>query len=392
MRPPGPKDDDPRLLCTIQEVKEKSVIFMVSLRTWAKGATYIYGLILVLISTFMIIQDFTTLNPRNTFKLKTALTETAAGWVSSDSFPVGIRPQVLNGFGTSGSCSLFNGVNYTSSGMYVQSVSFFFSHLDALVLVLSIMVFCFLSHFVIVFKELSYYSPFKTGNGHIGVYIERSVSVPLIFMILCAQAGITDVWTLSSLLTNAWGSMLFSFFAEVLFQGDGGFLDVSFYKIARDDERADTNSGGGCRFWADGVAHYHAIAMFASCVHYVMVVLILFSNRRISDSCLRSVSSLPWYIVLSIIVMTVIYGLILVVQTLTMVLKLKPSTLKIFLAESENPLWDENGRKSYVQDYEDGKKQRTLIAIWLEFFYIVLDCSAKIVLFLGVFVMGSLVS
>lgn len=392
VKPPGPKDEDPRLLCTMEEVKAKSNFFFVSLRNWEKATVYIYGVILVLEAIFIVLQDYTSVGPRNTFKLKTSLTETASVWVSSSAYPLGIRSPVLNGFSISGSCSFFNGVNYTTSGSYVQPVSFFYSNLDARMLVLSIMVVCFVSHFMMVFREQGYYSPFKAGNGHIGVYVERSISMPLIFLILATQAGITDVWTLFSLLINAWGSTLFSFFAEVLFQGDGGFLDVSFYKVFRDDDRADTNTGGGYRLYNDGVAHYHAISMFAACSQYIIVVLALFSNRRVSSSCLQSTADLPWYIMFSIIALTAIHGLVLILQTLVAVLKIKPSTLRIYLTESENALHTAPEIQYYVNAYTEGKQQRMIIAMWLEFAFIILDCLSKIVLFFGIFIMGSLIS
>ena len=392
--PVNPSDDDDEscLLASTQDVAEFAVFLFYPLRRWALGVTLMYAFCLFLVGLFIALQEYTTNTVHDNHNLRTSLTQTASVWVSVNSFPGGIKTPVFNGVSLSNTCPYFSGVNYTNSNSYIQPITVFYSNLDARVLVLLIFIITFFSHLMIVFRADSYHAPFRAGNGHIGVYLERTMTVPLVILTLCTQAGLTDLWVLLSLTINAWGAMLFSFLAEVLFQGDGGFLDVTFSKVFKNSNTPDTNKGGGARFYNDGVAHYHAIALFAAWGQLAMAVLGLFSNGRIAAACISPSQTLPSNIATAMITISILYGLNLLGQTFSAILKLKPSAVKYYYQESKKESNTEKQKNEAKLEFNNGRSDRMYNAVRLEIYYLWVDFTIKIILFFSVFVNGTIMT
>ena len=164
-----------------QEVSDFAVFLFYPLCRWALGVFLMNAVCLFLVDLLIALQEYTTNTVHDNHNLRTSVTQTASVWVSVNSFPGGIKPSVFNGVSLlSNTCPYFSGVNYTNSNSSIQPITVFYSKLDALILVLLIFIVTFLSHLMIVFRSESYHAQFLAGNGHICVYLERTMTVPLV--------------------------------------------------------------------------------------------------------------------------------------------------------------------------------------------------------------------
>jgi hypothetical protein len=156
---------------------------------------------------------------------------------------------------------------------------------------------------------------------------------------MCAQMGITDLWTMLNIMFNTWASMLFCFFAEVLFQ-------------------EDRPEHGSLTLWDDGKMHYHAIAMVAAWVTLAVAISGLYSHIAIVDSCFNVVQvDLITQINTSVVyVELALFAFMLLVQSLSQYFKAKPSK-----ATNNATVFNE----------------RIIYTIYLEYAYLVLDFLSK---------------
>jgi hypothetical protein len=256
-------------------------------------------------------------------------------------------------------------------------------------LLLSALAFGFLFQVATVIDRKTYYEPFTVGNSHITGYLERSISMPLFVVVLLMQIGMHDVWTVISLMFNAWGAMLFSFFAEVLFQGDGGFITIGYNRF-RHVASADTvKDGGGFQLYRDGNVHYHALAMLFAVANYILVAGGLIYNTLLTHSCLSTQPVLASSVAFPVYATVGLYGLLLIAQSFTAYIKDKPSTIKqeraMRIAMWKGAYNEASPTDDQKRDLESGIKNRVSYAYWLEFVYGLLDMFIKFAIFASFF-------
>jgi hypothetical protein len=327
-----------------------------SMRVFGWVLLVVYVILFVSVLCLIMVQNYAGVYDSR--QLKTAITQTAGLWT-----PVGsvLRPagSVSGNFVLSDSCAAFsNGARFAKSSVYLQPVVLSFGTLDARYLVLGILANGVLFQFFTVVRWQLFYGPMCAGNNHIGAYMERSVGFPLMVVFLCAQSGMTDLWATIAIAFNAWGCALFSFFTEILFQGDSGSLSVMVALWLTDDvDTPDSVRSGGVRLWRDGVAHFHSIAMFAAWVFFGSVFAALRSNDALVTACFTPPSWKDWPVSALVVFELCVLGVILLIQTISLVLKYKPASAK---------------------DSADKIKHRAVFTIWTEYLYMILDLLMKL--------------
>jgi hypothetical protein len=313
------------------------------------------------------------------FNFRVPLTQTATVWVP---FVNGtVPPNDLTD-----SCKTFVGSDFYGSGAYPRQIIFEFRPLRGRFLVLASLLCGFLFQLVNCIDEEGYYEPFTVGNSHITGYLERSISMPLFVMVLLTQIGISDVLTIVGLVFNAWAAMLFSFFAEILFQGDGGFLLIGQPVSANTVE-----NGGGFYLYKRGIVHYHALAMLFSLGQFGVVVWGLLFNGILVHECLPSQPALSRSVSWVLYAIPALYGLGLGGQALISYIKKKPSTVKQDRTEMI-ARWREKGdytgglfNENQNKELRKGAEDRAKYALFLEFYYIILDLFIKMIMFSSLF-------
>jgi len=327
-----------------------------SMRVFGWVVLVVYVVLFMSVLCLILVQNYAGVYDSR--QLKTAITQTAGLWTSVGSVlrPVG---GISGDFVLSDSCVAFsNGAKFAKSSVYLQPVVLSFGTLDARYLVLGVLGSGAVFQFFTVVRWQLFYGPMCAGNNHIGAYMERSVGFPLMVVFLCAQTGMTDLWAITSIAFNAWGCALFSFFTEVLFQGDSGTLSVMVALWVTDDvDTPDSVRSGGVRLWRDGVAHFHSIAMFAAWVLFGSVFAALRANGVLLSTCFASSSWKDWPVNALAVFELCVLGVILLIQTISLILKYKPASAK---------------------DHADKIKQRANFTIWTEYLFTIMDVLMKL--------------
>lgn len=321
---------------TKEEVMEASKFCGVELNRWCFRVSYIYAALLITAIVFIPLQNKTTLT-KNNRKLQTPLTQTVGVWAPSSLAQRSAGISFGGNLFLSGHCPIYDGVNFTDSNTFIRPVTLAYSSLDSRYIVLGCLISAFVFQLFGSFKEEWYVESLRRGNNHLGSFIERSFSVSIMMVAMCAQMGMTDLWTLLNIMFNTWAAMLFCFFAEVLFQEEHGSLAL----------------------WDDGRVHYHAIAMVAAWLTLSIAVCGLYSHIAIVDTCFSVVQT----DVISQITTSVVYielfllAGMLFFQTLSQYFKAKPGK-----AENNPAIYNE----------------RIIYTIYLEYAYLWLDLLSKV--------------
>ena len=259
------------------------------------------------------------------YALRTPVTKTAMIW-APPSNATAVPPKMAGA-----QCDLFDSRGFHGAKEYMQFVVFEYDTLPARYPLTFVLFVGAVFQFVSRFSVTLYMEPFMVGNSHITGFLERSISFPLFVLVLAAKSGISDLMLLLGLVFSAWSAMLFSFFAEVLFQGDGGFLAIG-PGLARHLRSGDTvRRDGGIWVWRDGNFHYHALGMFFALANFAFVCVGLLHNFYLASACVAGPLASPTAVqpVKVLIYCTLaLYGLILVGQVFMAYVKPKPSTIQ----------------------------------------------------------------
>lgn len=242
--------------------------YIYTLPQWAWRFAVLHGLLLMAAIIILPIQNKTS-GLSNTRRLQTPLTKSVGVWT-----PVGVVPRYPPSFAAadlvlSNRCSIYSAPNATESAYYVQPVTFSYSSLDSRYLILGCLISTFVFQVLSVTRDDWYEHTFKNGQLQLCPFVERTFSIPMMMMAMCAQMGITDLWTLMCVMMNAWAGMLFSFFAEVMFEHDAGGLRITHHNTVE----------------------FHAIAMFGAWATIAITLSTLYSHIGMVDSCFDVTSS-----------------------------------------------------------------------------------------------------
>jgi hypothetical protein len=259
------------------------------------------------------------------YDLRTPVTKTVMIWAPGSN-ATAVPPKM-----TGAQCDLFDSRGYFGQREYMQFVMFDYNILPARYPLTFILLVGAFFQLASRFSTTLYMEPFMVGNSHITGFLERSLSFPLFVLVLASKSGISDLMQLLGLVFAAWSSMLFSFFAEVLFQGDGGFLAIG-PGLARHARSGDTvKRDGGIWLWPDGNFHYHALGMFFALANFAFVCVGLLHNLYLANACIAGPLITPIALkpVKALIYCTLaLYGLILFGQIFMAYVKPKPSTVQ----------------------------------------------------------------
>ena len=315
------------------------------------------------------------------FELRHPLTKTAVVWV-----PHANASAVS--YVADAKCELFDSRKFYGRREYAQSIVFDYSPGLPVRYLLTIILFvCWLLQWATVYYEEVYYEPFMVGNSHITSFLERSVVFPFFVVVLAVKVGISDLMTVLGLFFSAWAAMLFSFFSEILFQGDGGFLAFGPGIHHRSKSGDTVKHSGGFWAWPDGNIHYHALSMFLSLANFGFVCTGLVHNFFLTDICFNATPAMPNAVkpVKAVVYCTLaLYALILLGQILTSYVKPKPSTQEILIANwKEKNMYADNQPLSpaQIEDLREVLKARVVCALRTEFFNGVLDFCVRILVF-----------
>lgn len=266
----------------------------------SRWVTVLYFMLLVAASILIPVQNRTWAH--DTRRLQTPLTQTAGIWTP---VAASMKPQPFLGTDMvlNDRCSVFNAANASDGGYYIQSVTLEHSMLDSRYLVLGSLVSAFLFQLLGAFRADWYAENLNLGRMQYGPFFERSISLPLMMVAMCAQLGITDLFSLLNVMTLTWASMVFSFCAEVLFECRGGHL----------------------KLWEHGHFEFYSFAMGGAWTTLVMAMCTLYSKIGIADSCfIVNRNTLPGSLTVSVVyVEMLLMGVMLLLQTLS--LRFKPS-------------------------------------------------------------------
>ena len=322
------------------------------------------------------------------YKFRNPLTHTAMIWT-----PHTDELTPPNPLFEQATCKSYISSDFYKPDQFVQEAIFLYSTVHSRWLITGAIFLGVLVQAATVIDKESYYLPIGVGNTHATGFLERSISMPLFVVVLLLQTGMHDMWTILSLMFNAWSSMLFSFFAEILFQGDGGFLTINTNPFVPKAFANTVRFGGGFLLWSDGNVHYHALAMLIAVTNYVLVSGSLVYNMLLINSCMASQPKTPAMVALPIYATVALYGLLLGAQAFTAYVKDKPSTVEKEKAELikafksiqsvQKPTTQQI--KDHQQALERGDKTRTDYALHLEFIYGLLDLLIKSIMTLSFF-------
>jgi hypothetical protein len=318
------------------------------------------------------------------YRFRNPLTHTAMVWTSQTDEAVNSNPLLEKA-----TCEAYDSRTFYKPGAFVREATFLYSTVHSRWLILFAIGIGCLFQLATVMEKTKYYAPFTVGNTHITGYLERSISMPLFVVVLLLQTGMHDMWTILSLMFNAWGAMLFSFFAEVLFQGDGDLKSIGA-KPTPSNEKADTvRNGGGFMLWKDGDMHYHALAMLLAIANYVLVSGGLLYNTLLINSCIASHHAPPVTITFPIYMTVVLYGLLLAAQAFVAYVKDTPRTVendKAALIKQWGEFYDANSpSEDQTKLLNSGLDRRIDYALHLEFFYGLLDLLLKSIMTMSLF-------
>jgi hypothetical protein len=320
------------------------------------------------------------------FDLRHPLTKTAVIWLPPTN--ASVVSNVVGG----GSCNLFSSRKFFGQRDYTQSMVF--DYPDGMPVrypLAAILLVGFLFQLSTLYSQKMYLEPFSVGNSHITSFLERSISFPLFVVVLAVKVGISDVMAVLGLMFSAWAAMLFSFLAEILFQGDGGFLAFGPGHSDRYISGDTVKHSGGYWAWTDGNIHYHALSLFFSLANFGFVCTGLLHNFFLTDFCFDVKPIIPDAVKpvkLLVYSTLVLYGLILVGQVFVGHMKPKPSTKEFLIS-----FWKQRGQYAegslspdQTKELKEVLESRVQCALNTEFFNGVLDLMVKCLAFSSFFI------
>ena len=258
------------------------------------------------------------------YDMRTPVTKTAMVWMPRAN--VSVVPRVAGA-----QCEVFDSRGFFGQRNYTQYVTFSYDTLPARYPLTIVLFVGFLFQTVTRFNLGLYMEPFKVGNSHITGFLERSITFPLFVLVLASKAGISDLMVLLGLVFTAWSSMLFSFFSEVLFQGDGGFLAIGPGTVKHLRTGDTVKRDGGIWVWRDGNFHYHALSLCFALANFAFVTVGLLHNFFLADACFDGHPDMPDSVrpvKVLIYCALVAYGFVLIGQVFMAYVKPKPSTIQ----------------------------------------------------------------
>ena len=191
--------------------------------------------------------------------------------------------------------------------------------------------------------ERSYNDVLDKGDSHFYHFVEGSFTAPIIFVLLNARAGVSDLMILIGSACSIWCSMLFGQLASCLF---------------------DDTVSGGVKYGRNGAFDYHAVAHFAYWISFACSVAMFASNNTVYSSCVSKVPNDVYAIVCVVLVylMVLLFAVFGSVQTFVLFYKPRPHELV-------NPPGDVS-----IQT------QRARISTYAEMMYIFIGFITKVIL------------
>jgi len=289
------------------------------LRTFAIASCVLQVLILVVAAFITGLTESGVVADK--YDMRHPLTQTAVVWMPHAN--VSVAPRVPGA-----TCDLYDSREFYTPRPYVQTVVFEYSELPERYLLTIALFVSTVFQLVTVVSERMYLEPFMVGNSHVTGYLDRSISFPLLVVVLSLHVGISDVMVVLGFMFAAWAAMLFSFFAEILFQGDGGFLAIGPGAYNRERTGDSVKQDGGIWAWGDGNIHYHALSMLFALGNFGFVAAGLVYSFFLTDNCFTVRPSFPDGVKPLVYSSLVFYGLVLFVQAFVAYMKPKPSTIQ----------------------------------------------------------------
>lgn len=287
-------------------MKQNHAFYLImNLDQWVFRLSIVYLILLVILAILLPLQNRNSVVTNNRM-LVTPLTQNVGVWTpSSLAKPVSAGPFGSDLSFAATQCPVYDGINFTDSGYFVRPVTLSYSSFDGRYMVLISLISATVFGMLGSFKEDWYYAPLYEGNNHAYIYFERSVSISVMMVTMCAQMGVTDIWTILNVLANTWVGIMLCFFAEVLFREEQGRLAL----------------------WEDGCLHYHAIAIVAAWLALAVSFCTVYSHIALLDRCfnVNSTTYISRVLVAIVYIELVLVGGMLFVQTASQYFKRKPS-------------------------------------------------------------------
>ena len=214
------------------------------------------------------------------------------------------------------SCSFMESRNVSGGDFFLKPAVFSYGVVDMQLMLAIVYV---VSAAFLTFNcldESSYYGVLDDGDCHFYHFVEGSFTAPIIFVLLNARSGVSDLMILLGSASSIWCSMLFGQLSSCLF---------------------DDTATGGVKYSRNGVFDYYAVAHFAYWISFTCSVAMFASNNTVYSSC---VSKLPndVYAIVGVVLM---YSMILLFAVFgavqTFVLFYKPRRFELD-DESDDPL------------------------------------------------------
>ena len=155
-----------------------------------------------------------------TSRMGTPLTRTVGIWVSQGVARNHTYDDMVfgNGVRVSSNCEVMKNTTQYFSTMYVRPVTLSVKglYLDSglfIVIYLGISAFCY---FYMLLDRPYFYQNLNDGKYAVGSYVEQALTIPFMLLVVCSQMGITDLGTVLCVVSCAYSSVIFRWFAEEL--------------------------------------------------------------------------------------------------------------------------------------------------------------------------------
>jgi hypothetical protein len=195
-------DDDVFVFCGVHLVQ------------WCRFAGVMQLIMCVAMGVLFLLQELEQIHPS---RLVTPLTRSVGVWVGDG---VGASIHVVrlgNSTRLADGCSLASSSWRAARDSYrVEQMVLSFGSLDTRIL---LVVFYGLSGVFQLWGSMDrrfYYDPLRDGCNHVSRFVEYSISASLMVLVICAQLGMTDFYSLIGAVSNMWCCMVFWLLAELL--------------------------------------------------------------------------------------------------------------------------------------------------------------------------------
>jgi len=299
-------------------------------------------------------------------RLKTPITRNVAVWVNASEQVVmnttAIRDRLdLN------QCPLATAPPAKDSAYVVQQLVLNANdyQLDTRALIIAFHALSFLFQAVLGYSA-NYNVQLERGYANYGHFIEYSISASVLLMAMAAQATITDIFLIISIVANCTGCMVLGLVAEILYEYVAKFSTVPEYKSQRIEP--ENKGDRGMSFSAHWVAHIAGWFL-------IIVAMIAANSNLISmticagDSGMKPPAFVP-YLVGGEIFCFVCFGFV---------------QMYSFIARESADKITEAGDSGMTVEQTKAEKKKA-IAYRAEFIYILLSATAKLYLGLIVFI------